>query len=375
MNIATLKKACMPPRIVYSAIQPSGGLHLGNYLGAVQKWVALQEKPDFMRHHQFFLGLADLHGLTSLTSAKNNNRLDYATVSVRMAAELLACNIDPSKGVILKRNSRVLHHSNLAWILSCLVPMSRLKNMTQYKAKMEKKHDAVGGLLYYPILQAADILLYKAEVVPVGQDQLQHLELARELAKKFNDMVGYPYFPLPRPSFEQLGEPRRLNGECVRIKSLSDPLKKMSKSDTNDFSRINLIDAPDVIQEKIRKALTDSQRNLSYDIINRPAISNLLSIFHALQKDASASTANDSEFEHMMSRICEPYNRMEYPVISFKKDLTDLLVNTLSPIKNRFDVFLRDPDAVLRLLKDGESKANQIASHNYDEILKFVKLS
>src|SRR6202165_3283127 len=222
---------------IFSCIQPTGNLHLGNYLGAIRNWVALQHDYDCI------FCIVDLH---ALTQPQDPTQLRGQTREV--TAAYIAAGIDPERCIIFNQ-SQVSAHAELAWLLSCLTPLGWLNRMTQFKEKAPKQRDSAGlGLYAYPVLMAADILLYKATHVPVGEDQKQHVELARDIAGAFNRRYERDFFPLPEP---------QILGEATRVMSLRDGTRKMSKSDTSDYSRINMTDTPDLIAQKIRKAKTD----------------------------------------------------------------------------------------------------------------------
>ncbi|RHY55770.1 hypothetical protein DYB34_002574 [Aphanomyces astaci] len=256
-------------KVVFSGIQPTGVPHLGNYCGAVSKWVTLQQQQTT---DVSLYSIVDLHAITlpydpSMLQANIHGLL----------ASLLGCGLDPKKSILFKQ-SDIVQHSELAWLLSCVTPLSWMQRMTQFKQKSQQKDsNAVSlGLLSYPALMAADVLLYKATHVPVGEDQQQHLELARMIATTFNDRFQTNLFPKPIP---QRDDP---DDALVRIMSLRDPTQKMSKSDISTQSRIDLTDSPDVIVKKIRKAQTDAIPGISYDKAGRPGVSNLMSILSAV---------------------------------------------------------------------------------------------
>src|SRR5215472_14630083 len=250
---------------IFSGIQPTGNLHLGNYLGAIRNWVAIQNDYDCI------FCIVDLH---ALTLPQDPNELRGATREV--TAAYIAAGIDPDRCIIFNQ-STVPAHSELAWILGCLTPLGWLNRMTQFKEKSSgKQRESVGlGLYAYPVLMAADILLYKATHVPVGEDQKQHVELARDIAGAFNRRYERDFFPLPEP---------QIFGEATRVMSLRDGTKKMSKSDTSDYSRINMNDAADAIALKIRRAKTDAEplSGTIADLERRPEADNLIGIYAAL---------------------------------------------------------------------------------------------
>src|ERR1700723_2380776 len=249
---------------IFSGIQPTGNLHLGNYLGAIRNWVALQHD------YECIFCIVDLH---ALTMPQEPAQLRAQTREV--TAAYIAAGIDPERCIIFNQ-SMVSAHAELAWLLGCLTPLGWLNRMTQFKEKAGKERDNAGlGLYSYPVLMAADILLYKATHVPVGEDQKQHLELARDIAGAFNRRYGVEFFPLPEP---------QIFGAGTRVMSLRDGLKKMSKSDESDYSRINLTDDADAIALKIRRAKTDTEPlpESAADLAKRPEADNLVTIYAAL---------------------------------------------------------------------------------------------
>lgn len=247
---------------VLSGVQPTGNLHLGNYLGAIRNWVGMQDS------YKCLFCVVDMH---AITIPQNPDELRQAIRQV--TAAYIACGIDPKKSVIFPQ-SAVSAHAELGWILSCHTPLGWLNRMTQFKEKTGKNRDGASlGLYGYPVLMAADILAYKATHVPVGEDQKQHLELARDIAGAFNRYYCSDYFPLPEPLIMET---------AARIMSLRDGTKKMSKSDESDYSRVNLTDNADAIALKFRKAKSDSSPTIAYDPENRPEAANLINIYAAL---------------------------------------------------------------------------------------------
>jgi len=384
-------------KTVLSGIQPSGNLHLGNYLGSIRNWIDLQGE-----YHCLF-GIMNLHAITVAQDPQllRQNVFDAAAL-------YLACGLDPKKSTIFVQ-SEVSAHAELAWVLGCLTPLGWLNRMTQFKDKMlkeevdriyeekkwgidydsavlselaeevwnrlygnpqeirtiitllqaknsiherekEKLSKAHLGLYSYPVLMAADILAYKADLVPVGDDQKQHLELTRDLAGAFNRQYKTEYFKLPEPLIIKA---------VKRIMSLQDGLKKMSKSDESDLSRINLEDAPDNIVKKIKKAKTDSFSEISYDE-SRPEIYNLLNIFSAMSGKASQVIAD------------------EYKTAGngkFKNDLAEIIVEKLRPIQDNLGRFKQDRGFILDVLKQGSENAAKIADKTKREVFSLVGLS
>jgi tryptophanyl-tRNA synthetase len=310
---------------VVSGIQPTGGLHLGNLLGAILRWVRMQDEAECL----FFL--ADLHALTidvDPQELRSNIR--------EMAAALIASGIDPKKSILFQQ-SAIPAHAELAWILQCTARVGWLNRMTQFKEKSGKSREGASvGLYTYPVLQAADVLLYRATHVPVGEDQKQHLELARDIAIKFNTDYDVELFVLPEPYIP--------TGAAARIMSLRDGSAKMSKSDPSDMSRINLTDSDDQISQKIRKAKTDPEP-LPDDpalLDGRPEARNLVGIFGAVTGES---------VEQVLSRFAgQGFG-------SFKPALADALVALLHPLRSRLQELRNDPAELDRLLADGSARA------------------
>ena len=325
---------------IFSGIQPTGNLHLGNYLGSIANWINLQEK------NRCLFGIMDLHSITlpQNPSDLKNNILETAIV-------YLASGIDVDKSIIFAQ-SAVKEHAELAWILGCLTPMGWLNRMTQFKEKSAEGENL--GLYAYPVLMASDILLYKSNIVPVGEDQKQHLELARDIAGVFNRQFKTEFFKLPEPM---------ILGNCTRVMSLQDGLKKMSKSDESDLSRINLSDTPEVIIKKIKKAKTDSTLGIAYDK-SRAEIYNLLNIFSAC---LSANNVNKKPEE-----IAVEY--ANFGNGKFKEDLADAIVAKLEPIQKNIKNLKNDLGFVQKILSEGEEKARAIAAANIKEIKQIAGL-
>lgn len=304
---------------ILSGIQPSGVLHIGNYIGAVRQWLDLQH------NHETFFCIVDYHAITVPQDPEELTKNIYSLVAL-----YLAVGLDPKK-VILFKQSDVPAHTELAWILSTLATMGELERMTQYKEKAQKgKRNAV-GLFVYPVLMAADILLYQTELVPVGEDQTQHLELTRDIAERFNRRFGHT-FTIPQSLQPDVGS---------RIMSLDDPTKKMSKSATSVLGYIALTDAPDVVTKKIKKAVTDSGTDVRAGV-DKPAMTNLLTIYSTLSGKSIA------ELE-------QQYKGMGY--VKFKGDLAIVLVEWLRPIQERYEEYINDFDALRRILNDGAERA------------------
>lgn len=320
---------------IFSGVQPSGNLTLGNYLGAIRNWVALQKT------YESIFCVVDLHAITVWQDPET---LRDATREV--AAGLIACGIDPQECIIFNQ-SQVPGHAELAWIFNCVTRMGWLNRMTQFKEKAGKNRERASvGLYVYPDLMAADIMLYKATHVPVGDDQKQHLELTRDIAQKFNSDYGVDFFPVVEPL---------IFGEARRVMSLRDGRAKMSKSDPSENSRINLTDDRDTIARKIRKARTDSEPIASSlaGLEGRPEAQNLINIFAAL----SDRTAED---------VCKEYGGQGFA--GFKKDLAELCVAVLGPITQEMKRLCDEKTYVEQVLKEGSEKAQAIS----EPILKDV---
>ena len=314
---------------VVSGIQPTGNLHLGNYLGAIKQWVAMQHQAESL----FFL--ADLH---ALTVAIDPNEL--AANTIEMAATLVACGIDPEKAILFNQ-ARVPAHAELCWLLQGTARMGWLNRMTQWKDKAGKNREGASvGLFTYPVLQAADVLLYQATHVPVGDDQRQHLELARDIATKFNLDFGVDLFTLPEPY---------ISPAAPRIMSLRDGSAKMSKSDPSEASRIALVDSDDVIAQKLRKAKTDAEPlpGEAAGLAERPEARNLVGIYAAL-----AGTSVDSV---LADHAGQGFG-------AFKPALADLAIAQLAPIRDRLTRLLGDRPAVAAILARGAERARALAA-------------
>ncbi|MGH6615976.1 tryptophan--tRNA ligase [Sphingomonas sp.] len=331
---------------VVSGIQPTGNLHLGNYLGAIKQWVAMQDAMGPGEDCLFFL--ADLHALTVAIDPKELN-----SNTIEMAATLLAAGIDPDRAILFNQ-ARVREHSELAWILGGTARTGWLNRMTQWKDKAGKNREGASvGLYTYPVLQAADVLLYKATHVPVGDDQKQHLELARDIATKFNQDFGVELFPLPDPL---------ISAEAPRIMSLRDGSAKMSKSDPSDGSRINLIDSDDTIVQKLKKAKSDGDLlpDSFAGLADRPEAKNLVTIYAVLS--GAAPDAVMTEFAGKGFG-------------AFKPALADLAVATLGPIRDRLNRLLEDRSAVTEALSKGAARATALAAPTLAEAQRAVGLN
>ena len=324
---------------ILSGVQPSGNLTLGNYLGAIRPWTSLQQGGEC------FFCIVDLH---SVTVPQDPATLYKTTREV--AAAYIACGISPEKAAIFIQ-SAVPGHAELGWLLGCLTPLGWLNRMVQFKDKAGKDRETASlGLYAYPVLQAADILLYKTNLVPVGEDQKQHLELARDIAGAFNRAYDTDFFPLPEP---------HIQGIATRVMSLRDGTKKMSKSDPSDFSRIHLTDSNDDIAAKIRKAKTDPLPlpETLWDLEQRPEADNLVTIYAAL-------THGDKQ------KVLDEFAGA--PFSTFKPALGDVIIHTLSPIRAEMMRLLRDQGALDAVLKTGQNKARRVAENTMDHVKRIM---
>jgi len=315
---------------VLSGIQPSGQLTLGNYIGAIQNFVKLQET------HECYFMVVDLH---AITVPQEPAALREQTESV--AALFIAAGIDPAKASVFAQ-SHVSAHSELGWLFTTLAYMGELERMTQFKDKSEGKDSVGAGLFVYPTLMAADILLYNADMVPVGEDQKQHLELTRDLAQRFNSRYG-DYFTIPQPYIPEIG---------ARVMSLDDASKKMSKSNPNPGSYIALLDPPDVIRKKISRATTDSGREVRFNPAEKPEVSNLMSIY-SLCADMT------------LQQIEEKYEGQMYG--AFKKDLAEHVVAKLEPLQTKYNE-IRSSGAIHDILKQGAEQVAVVANQTLRDV-------
>ena len=324
---------------VFSGVQPTGTLHLGNYLGAIKNFVELQDK------YNCVYCVVDQHAITVDQDPK-----ELRSNILEVLASFIAAGVDYKKQIIFQQSS-VPAHSQLAWVFNCVSRIGWLNRMTQFKDKAGKNRENVSvGLMVYPNLMAADILTYLATHVPVGDDQKQHLELSRDIAQKFNNDFGVEFFPQPEPL---------IYGSATRVMSLRDGNKKMSKSDPSDFSRILLTDDDDTISAKIRKAKSDSELIPSSkdDLQNKPECLNLINILSA--------TTNQSA-----DQVLGNYAGKEYSAL--KKDLADSLVQVISPIRGEINNLLNNRDELNMILAEGTEKAAAIADPIIEEVYKIV---
>jgi tryptophanyl-tRNA synthetase len=334
---------------VFSGVQPTGNLHLGNYLGAIKNFVSLQND------HECIYCVVDMHAIT----VKQDPKILKSNI-LEVAAAFVASGINPDKSVIFVQ-SQVSAHAELAWVFNCVARLGWLNRMTQFKEKAGKnRENASAGLYTYPVLMAADILAYHATHVPVGDDQRQHLELARDIAQKFNNDFQVEYFPITEPV---------IMGNATRVMSLRDGKNKMSKSDISDYSRLNLTDSADDISNKIRKAKTDplplpdsscldNEEKFNEDIIiNRPEAVNLLNIYSALSNEDTKT-------------VVSKFSEKQFSF--FKNELNQLSVETLSPITKEMRKLLDDKSYLEEILNKGGDKANIIAEPILKEAKKII---
>ena len=315
---------------VFSGVQPTGNIHLGNYLGALKQFVELQDD------HECIYCIVDMHAITVPQDPK-----ELREHILDVAALYLAVGVDPKKSIVFVQ-SDVPGHAELSWVLTCNSYTGELSRMTQFKDKSKNKESAPTGLFSYPVLMAADILLYDTDIVPVGNDQKQHIELCRDIAIRINNKYKKT-FVVPDGRFLKEG---------ARIMALDDPTKKMSKSAENIHSRISLLDEPSKIRKSIMKATTDSDGVVRFDVENKPGISNLLNIYSVL----SGMTIPELEAK---------YEGKGYG--DFKKDLVEVVVEALAPIKERYEQ-IRHSDELIEILKDGAVRADAIAKQTMKRV-------
>jgi len=323
---------------IFSGIQPTGQLHIGNYLGSIKQWIELQEKNECV------FCIVDWHAITVPYDIKKFQELILEKIIIYLAA-----GVNPEKSIIFIQ-SQIKEHAELCWLLNTVTPVGDLTRMTQYKEKSKKYEKNINaGLLNYPILMAADILLYKADIVPVGEDQSQHVELARTIARKFNQRFG-DTFKIPQTKLPKVG---------AKIMSLSQPTKKMSKSDPAE-SYIAIFDEPKDIKSKIMKAVTDTGKTIKYDKKKKPGISNLLTIY---------SLFSDKSIEELESK----FKNKNYA--EFKKSLATLLVDSLEPFRRKRKELLSREVYVKEILSQGTKRAQAIAKSTMEEVNKKMGLN
>jgi len=321
--------------ILFSGVQPSGELHIGNYLGALRHWVELQNSKQYSP----IFSVVDYHSITQDYNPQKKAEQIFQTV-----VDFLSIGIDPKKSIIFVQ-SHLSEHTELAWILNCITPVAELERMTQYKDKSQQQKENINmGLFDYPVLMAADILLYKTQVVPVGDDQLQHVELARIIARKFNNRFKTNFLIEPKSKLVA-------DQSATRVMSLTDPKKKMSKS-LGEKSYIALSDSPEKIKEKIKSAVTTEQ-----------GAKNLLNLFAQFSTDQKLIKKFQQESENSTIKYSE-----------FKPELTKTIIQTLQPIQKRRQKYLTNPKKVARIIDKGNKQAQKIASSNLKQIKEIIGL-
>ena len=327
-------------KIIFSGIQPSGVLTLGNYIGALRNWVLLQDDPGY----DCLYCVVDLHALTVRQDPAALRRRCTETLAL-----LIACGLDPEKNIMYCQ-SHVAAHSELAWLLNCFTYMGELQRMTQFKDKSAKHADNINaGLFTYPVLMAADILAFGTDLVPIGADQKQHLEIARDIAERFNNIYGN-VFTIPEPYIGKTG---------ARVMSITDPTRKMSKSD-EESSYIAILDEPDVIVRKLRRAVTDSDGQVRYDPENKPGVSNLLDITCALTGES-------------IPALVEKYAGKGYG--DLKQDVADVVVEALAPTRERYKKVLADKAYLEKVMRDNAEKAGALAHKTMLKVHKKLGLA
>ena len=325
---------------VFSGIQPTGKITIGNYLGAIKNWVAMQDQ------YECLFCIVDLHSLTSDFNPEELQQNIKYNIALYIAAGL-----DPDK-VIIFQQSKISEHSELAWILSCFTQMGWLNRMTQFKDKAGKNKETANlGLYSYPVLMAADILLYDVNIVPVGEDQKQHIELARDIAISFNRKANIEVFTVPDVL---------INSKAKRIMSLKDASKKMSKSDPSDLSRINMSDDAELIRKKIRKAKTDDIEGISYDPEQRPEISNLIDIYHCF---------SHSHIDEITDKFKSSKNS------EFKESLANIIIKNICPIHKKAIEILEGKKYLEQIIKDGTIRAKAIAEKNISKVKQIIGIN
>jgi tryptophanyl-tRNA synthetase len=324
---------------VLTGLQPTGSLTLGNYIGAIKQMVKMQENPDF----ENFLFIADMH---AITVSQNPEELHKNIKS--LVALYLAAGIDPNKNTIYIQSENI-YHANVGWILECMTPYGQLGRMTQFKDKSQKNQNFYAGLFTYPVLMAADILLYDADLVPTGQDQKQHVELARDIAEGFNKKYNVEFFKMPEPYIQKSG---------AKIAGLVDPTKKMSKSAENKKDVIYLLDDLDLIRKKIMSATTDSDMVVKYDPENKPGISNLIMIYSELTGKS-------------LEEIEQEFNGQNYG--TFKTKVADVVVEFVDNLQQKYNEYLNSEE-LDRILDNGKQKTEEIAKKKYEELKRIVGL-
>ncbi len=321
----------------FSGIKPTGEMHLGNYLGAVRRWVAEQNGLDTI------YCMVDLHAMTVEYEVD-----DFRARSRELSALLLASGLDPEKCMFFTQ-SHVPEHSELCWMLNCVTTFGELSRQTQFKSKAEKQKSVYVGLFDYPVLMAADILLYSAERVPVGDDQRQHVELARDVAERFNRRFG-DVFTLPQATFPKVG---------ARVKDLQDPSAKMSKSEKSPLGTVRMLDTPKQIAKKIKSAVTDSETVIAYDVETKPGVSNLLEIFSCaagMRIEDAAAHFDGKQYGHL------------------KVETAEAVVEMLRPVQERYAELIREPAEIDRLMAIGAKRAREVAAPMMEQVRRAMGL-
>ncbi|ACL75765.1 tryptophan--tRNA ligase [Ruminiclostridium cellulolyticum] len=323
---------------IFSGVQPSGNLTIGNYLGAIKNWIPLQEE------YECLYCVVDLHTLTV-----RQKPAELRQRSLNLLALYMACGLDPKKSILFLQ-SHVSAHSELAWILNCFTYMGELNRMTQFKDKSQRHGDNINaGLFTYPVLMAADILLYQADLVPIGQDQKQHLEITRDVADRFNNIYG-DTFTIPEAFIPKIG---------AKIMSLQEPEKKMSKSDENENAFVLILDPQDAVMRKFKRAITDSDREIRYDEQNKPGVSNLISIYSSV----TGKSISDIEKE---------FEGRSYG--DLKETVGQSVVEMLNPIQQRFNEFSSDKEQLNLILKENAEKAAYMARKTLSKVQRKIGL-
>lgn len=328
----------MNKKTILSGIQATGSLTLGNYLGALNNWVEMQEEYDC------YYMIADLHTLTI-----RNNPETLRENTLKLIALYIAAGLDPEKNTIFIQ-SHVPAHTQISWILNCYTYMGELNRMTQFKDKSSKHADNINsGLFTYPVLMAADILAYNADLVPVGDDQKQHLELTRNIAERFNSLYGET-FKIPEPYIKKVG---------ARIMGLQNPTAKMSKSSQDPMDKILLTDSPDEIRKKFKKAVTDSENCVRFDRETKPGVSNLMSIYGIIKNKT-------------MDEIEKEFEGQGYG--TFKTAVAEAVIERLEPLQNKYNELLENPDKLMAICNKGAKKAEEKANRVLKDVYKKVGL-
>lgn len=327
-----------PKKRIFSGVQPSGNLTIGNYLGAIKNWIPLQDEFECL------YCIVDLHTLTV-----RQKPAELRQRSMNLLALYMACGLDPQKSILFMQ-SHVSAHAELAWILNCYTYMGELNRMTQFKDKSLKHEDNINaGLFTYPVLMAADILLYQADLVPIGQDQKQHLEITRDIAERFNNIYG-DTFTNPEAYIPKIG---------AKIMSLQEPDKKMSKSDENENAYVFILDSEDTILRKFKRAVTDSEREIRYDELNKPGVSNLISIYSAVTNKT-------------FSEIEKEFEGRSYG--DLKEVVGQSVADILKPIQQKYNEYSSNKDYLNSILKENSEKAAYMARKTLSKVYRKIGL-